>query len=150
MKNVSITSGSRQAGKSAPFGAVVVASVVAVFAFLVGTPVTPLTDAAAATSISGTAVTDTGSRVSGARIYLYRYESGAWRNLGWVATTSSTGTYYIGGLSNWYWYVARAYKVFGSCFTGAAIYDGWSQMLWATGGARGANIRLSFVRWVYC
>ena len=112
---------------------------------MAGSPIAPVADAAAATSISGTAVTDGGTRAGGARIDVWRSSDGAsWTDVATV-TASSTGAYSVGGLSNWFYYKVTAAKIFGACgISSMPIYGGVAQVLWATGGPRGANIRMFF------
>ncbi len=109
-------------------------------------------EASAATSISGT-VTANGYRQPGVDIHVYRAAAGgAWQSLGRMGRTDSLGRYNVGGLSNWFYYQVLAHGVYGQCFIGVppTIWQGWSQVLWATGGPRGANIYMSYVTTVAC
>ena len=129
------------------FAAALAACALSATASLAGSPVAPVADAAAATSVQGTATTSGGTRAAGAAIWLYRYTSSGWQSLGQRTTANANGAYFIGGLADGWYYQVRAYKVFGVCAPGVSrpVYDGWSQMLLAGGGARGANIRMDHV-----
>ena len=109
--------------------------------------------AATYTTIKGTAIkTDTGARVTGADVYLWRWNGSSWVNLGKKTTTNSYGNYAIYNVPTGYYYAVRGYKVYGSCFTGAAHYDGWSTTFYVPSTSTGVNaaIRMNFVGWFYC
>ena len=122
-------------------------------AALAGTPLAPVSDAAAATSIQGTVIkTDSNTRVASAGIWLYRWDGSQWISLGKKTTTNSSGTYAISGLADGYWYAVRAYRTYGACFVGygLAAYDGFSRAFYAGGGARGETVRISYVGHISC
>lgn len=109
--------------------------------------------AATYTTIKGTAIkTDTNARVAGADVYLWRWNGSSWVNLGKKTTTNSYGNYAISNVATGYYYSVRGYKVYGSCFTGAAIYDGFSTTFYVPGTSTGVNaaIRMDFIQWFYC
>ena len=109
--------------------------------------------AATYTTIKGTAIkTDTGDRVTGASVYLWRWNGSSWVDLGKKTTTNSYGNYAIYNVPTGYYYAVRGYKVYGSCFTGAAHYDGWSTTFYVPSTSTGVNaaIKMSFVGWFYC
>ena len=109
--------------------------------------------AATYTTIRGTAIkTDTNDRVPGASVYLWRWNGSSWVNLGKKTTTNSYGNYAINNVATGYYYAVQGYKVNGSCFTGAAIYDGFSTTFYVPSTSTGVNaaIRMNFVQWFYC
>ena len=110
-----------------------------------------MADVAAATSIQGT-VTLSGSPVSGATVTVLRWSGAQWVNTGVRSTTSSTGRYFAGGLSNWYTYTVEAYRAYSYCYPLGYfnVYRGYAQPLYAQGGARGANIAISFEQSISC
>ena len=110
-------------------------------------------DAATYTTIRGTAIKmDSNTRVPGASVYLYRWNGQDWVNLGKKATTNSYGNYAIYNVPTGYYYQVRGWKVYGSCFTGAAAYDGWSTFFYVPGTSTGVNaaIKMSFSQWINC
>jgi hypothetical protein len=127
------------------------AAVFAAVGFGAGSPFAPVADAAAATSIQGT-VSLNGARVAGATVTVLRWSGAQWVSTGVRSSTSSTGQYFIGGLSNWYTYTVEAYKPANHCYPLGYfdVYLGYAQPLYAQGGARGANIAISFNRSVSC
>jgi hypothetical protein len=106
--------------------------------------------ASAATSFAGT-VTHNGSRVAGATVSLWRHD-GYWVSTGIKTTTDASGRYYIGGMSNWKHYQLEAAKAVQYCTSlgFVQVFRGWSQVAYAQGGARGANIALGWERNVSC
>lgn len=100
--------------------------------------------ASAATSFSG-AVTYNGNRIAGATVTVFRYDN-AWVRTSVRTTTDASGRYTVGGLSNWRHYQLEAYRSANYCSPLGYFqtFRGYSQVAYAEGGARGANIAMGF------
>lgn len=119
---------------------------------LAGTPVTQLAQASASTSFSGHIIKDdSGTRVAGAHVYLYRYGSSGWSSIA-SRTADANGYYAFSGAADSQYYAIRGYKTYGTCLAIGyySIYDGWSGTRFATGTPQGANVRIAFQGNVYC
>lgn len=94
-----------------------------------------------------------GRTVSGGAVYLYRWSGGRWVNMGKKATSNRYGYYTIKNARTGYYYKVQAYKTYASCYTGMAIYNGYSGNLDLRNPASSravAHISLYFQRYFYC
>lgn len=106
----------------------------------------------AVTSLSGTAVSDQGTRLGGSALYLHRWTGGAWQQIA-SGRANTSGGFTFRNLADGYHYAVRGYTAVGRCGIGMAlpVYDGWSPALYARGGSGVANIRMYFQnRYIYC
>ena len=117
----------------------------------VGLAASGVSPASAATTLyGGVTRAEDGKTIGGASLYVYRYTTSGWQNLGYKGSTNSAGSYSVSGLVDGYWYSVRAYKAFGICQSGQAVYDGFSASTQGTGGSRPVKVVVKFQGYIYC
>ena len=125
---------------------------------LMGVPGAPVREAdahhVAYSSISGKLTYQPQGRiVAGGSVYLYRWNGSSWVNLGKRATSNQSGYYKISGVRSGYYYAVRGAKTYGVCYTGMAVYDGYSRNLDLRNPSSSrtyANVMLYYQHTVYC
>ncbi|MGI8860396.1 MAG: hypothetical protein ACR2HO_09640 [Rubrobacteraceae bacterium] len=134
------------------------ATIACVVVMLVGVPGAQVREADAShvaySSISGKLTKmPQGTSVAGGAVYLWRWNGSSWVDLGKKATSNQYGYYTISNVPSGYYYAVRGYKTYASCYTGMAIYDGYSQDLDLRNPASSrtvANVPLYFKQYFYC
>jgi len=138
--------------------ALATATIACAVVMLAGVPGAPIREAEAHhiaySSMSGKLTkADTGGSVAGGAVYLYRWNGSSWVNLGKKATSNQYGYYTISNVGSGYQYAVRGYKTYASCYTGMAVYDGYSQTIDLRNPASSrtvANVSLRFQGYLYC